>query len=147
MSKLKSIFALDIDGTDYATDLVSFELTSDEADSDSMTLSEYNAGTNRDWVLSVTAIFDGGSENSLHAFLWENAGLTSDFLIQPRSGLSTPDNPKYFGLIRIPHRPDITGEAGEAFTFEYEFELIGQPLKYTDGSEGDIFGDIFGEYF
>ena len=147
MNKLKSVFALDIDGTDYATDIVSFELTSDESDADAMTFLEYNTGIARTWTLNVTAVFDGGSSGSLHDWLWTNAGSQSGFLIQPKAGLSSPDNPKYFGIVRLPYRPDISVEANEDSTFEYEFEVLGQPSKFIDGEEGDVFGDIFNEYF
>lgn len=147
MIKLKSIFALEIDNVDYATDIVSFELTSDEADSDATTFHEYNSGTDREWVLSVTAAFDGGSSDSLHGFLWENAGSQADFLIQPKAGISSPSNPQYKGTIRFPYRPDISMEAGENSTFEYEFELLGQPVKYKNGEESDVFGDVFNEFF
>lgn len=147
MNKLKSIFGLTIDTTDYATDVVSFELTSDDADSDATTFSEYNSGTNREWVLNITAAFDGGSDGSLHSFLWDNAGGTAEFLIQPKAGISSPTNPKYKGTIRFPFRPDISIEAGEGSTFEYEFEVLGQPMKLKDGEEEDVFGNIFNEYF
>lgn len=58
--KLKSIFALKVGTADFSTDIVSFDLNSDEADADSQTFAEYNAGANRVWTLSVTAAWDGG---------------------------------------------------------------------------------------
>lgn len=133
-SKLKSVFALKVGATDWVDDIVSFELTSDEADTDSQTFAEYNAGTNREWVLNVTAAWDGGSAGSLHDYLWENAGSEADFEVQPRSGAISAAAPKYTGTVRIPFRPDISVEAGEASTFEYEFEVVGQPNKVTSAS-------------
>ena len=132
--KLKSVFALEVGSTDWVEDIVSFELTSDEADTDSQTFAEYNAGTNREWTLNVTAVWDGGSAGSLHSYLWENAGSEAEFTINPKSGAVSASNPAYTGTVRIPFRPDITVEAGETSVFEYEFEVVGQPNKVISAS-------------
>ena len=132
--KLKSIFSLKVGDTDWIDDIVSFELTSDEADADSQTFGEYNAGANREWVLNVTAAWDGGSAGSLHDYLWTNAGSTAEFEIQPVSGIISASKPKYTGNVRIPFRPDISVEAGSDSTFEYEFEVVGQPNKVISTS-------------
>jgi hypothetical protein len=132
--KLKSVFALEVGATDWVEDIVSFELTSDEADTDSQTFAEYNAGTNREWTLNVTAVWDGGSAGSLHSYLWENAGSEAEFTINPKSGAVSASNPAYTGTVRIPFRPDITVEAGETSVFEYEFEVVGQPNKVISAS-------------
>lgn len=127
--KLKSIFALKVGATDWISDIVSFELTSDEADQDSQTFKEYNDGANRAWTLNVTAAWDGGSAGSLHDYLWLNAGTTATFDIQPVGGVVSAQRPKYTGSVRIPFRPDISVEAGSDSTFDYEFEVVGQPNR------------------
>lgn len=127
--KLKSIFALKVGTADFSTDIVSFDLTSDEADADATTFAEYNAGANREWTLTTTAAWDGGSVGSLHAYLWDNAGSTAAFEIQPLSGPVTASKPKYTGMVRIPQKPDINVEAGTEATFEFEFEVVGEPNK------------------
>ena len=132
--KLKSVFALKIGNTDYVTDIVSFELTSDDADTDSQTFAEYNAGTNREWTLNVTAVWDGGSVGSLHDYLWINAGSSATFDIAPLSGATSTSKPRYTGTVRIPFRPDISVEAGSDSTFDYEFEVVGNPNKVTSGT-------------
>lgn len=147
MNKLKSIFSLKVGSIDYVSDIVSFELTSDDADSDSITFSEYNQGANRKWTLSLTAAFDGGSQGSLHDMLWNNAGSTTSFIVQPKAGTESTSNPFYSGQLRIPYRPDIKVEAGADSTFEYELELIGQPQKNTSGTVSDLFGDVFNDYY
>lgn len=131
---MQSVYSLKLGATDYVTDIVSFELTSDEADADSQTFAEYNSGSNRDWILTVTAIFDGGSNGSLHDYLWTNSGQTVDFDIQPLSGAISTSKPKYTGSIRIPQKPDISVEAGSNSTFEYEFEVVGEPNKVTSST-------------
>lgn len=147
MNKLKSVFGLKIGVNDYVSDIVSFELTSDDADADSQTFSEYNSGSNRQWTLALTAAFDGGSEGSLHDLLWNNAGSTVSFTIQPKAGVGSPSNPFYTGQVRIPYKPDLSIEAGSDSTFDYELELIGQPTKNTTEGSGDVFGDIINEYY
>ena len=132
--KLKSVFALKVDAEDFTTDVVSFELTSDDADTDSQTFAEYNAGTNREWTLNVTGVWDGGSAGSLHDYLWENAGAVADFEVQPITGVASASAPRYAGSIRIPNEPDISVEAGSASTFDYDFEVIGEPNKIISGS-------------
>lgn len=127
--KLKSVFSLKVGTNDWVEDIVSFELTSDDAEQDSMTFAEYNAGTNRVWTLTVTAAWDGGSAGSLHDYLWTNAGSTAVFEVQPSSGTVSANTPKYTGSVRIPYRPDISVEAGTASTFDYEFEVVGTPNK------------------
>src|SRR5690606_25300162 len=124
-NKLKSVYRMDIGSGDWVEDLVSFELTSDEADADAQTFAEYNAGANREWVLNITAVWDGGSDGSLHGYLWDNAGSTVTFEIQPVSGVISAQRPAYSGQVRIPFKPDISVEAGSDSTFEYEFEVVG----------------------
>lgn len=147
MNKLKSVFSLKVGANDYVSDIVSFELTSDEADSDAQTFDEYNKGLNRQWTLSLTAAFDGGSEGSLHDLLWNSAGSTTTFTLQPKAGAGSTSNPYYQGQVRIPYKPDISIEAANDSTFDYELELIGQPQKITTEGSGDVFGDIFNEYY
>lgn len=129
--KLKSVFSIKVGNTDYVTDIVSFELTGDDADADSQTFAEYNAGTNRDYTLTVTAAWDGGSVGSLHDYLWNNAGTNATFEIQPVSGTISTARPKYTGQVRIPYKPDISVEAGTASTFDYDFEIVGTVNKVT----------------
>lgn len=128
------MFKLEIGTDDWIEDIVSFELTSDEADADSQTFAEYNAGANREWTLTVTAAFDGGSSGSLHDYLWTNAGSTASFEIQPVSGTVSAATPAYTGTVRIPFKPDISVEAANISTFEYEFEVVGEPNKITSAS-------------
>ena len=127
--KLKSVLSLKFDDTEYVSDITSFELSSDDADADSQTYYEYNQGKNRKWSLTVNAIWDGGSNGSLHAFLWDNSGSSIDWSLRPYMTSSLSAIPEYFGLVRIPYKPDISIEAGTDSTFEYEFEVVGTPLK------------------
>lgn len=147
MNKLKSVFGLKIGANDYVSDIVSFELTSDDAAADSQTFSEYNSGSNRQWTLALTAAFDGGSGGSLHDLLWNNAGSTSTFVIQPKSGALGTSNPYYQGKVRIPYKPDLSIEAGSDSTFDYELEVIGQPQKITTEGSEDVYVDIFNAYY
>ncbi len=147
MNKLKSVFGLRIGSDDYVSDIVSFELTSDDADSDSQTFSEYNSGSNRTWTLALTAAFDGGSQGSLHNLLWNNSGIISYFVIQPKAGIAEEINAYYQGQIRIPYKPDLTAVAGQNSTFEYELEVIGQPYKVTNGESEGIYSSIYNNFY
>lgn len=147
MAKLSSVFSIKIFEQEFTGDITSFELTADDSDGDSTTFSEVNQGANTEWTLGVTALFDGGSDGSLHDVLWRNAGSTGAFIIQPKAGTSSATNPQYHGTIRLPFKPPISIEAGSDSTFEYEFKVIGQPTKFKNGEESNLFSSVFNEYF
>jgi hypothetical protein len=147
MQKIKSVFSLTIGDLDFVTDLTQFELTSDEAEQDAMTFLDYNLGTNRVWTLSITSVFDGGSTDSLHSYLWNNAGTNTQFALQPKAGAISTSSPQYIGDIRIPYRPDIGVEAGTESTFDYEFEVIGQPVKVTDGAASNLYLPLYNDFY
>lgn len=86
------------------------------------------------WTLSVTAAWDGGSVGSLHDYLWTNAGAQASFEVQPLNGVASADKPRYTGTLRIPTKPNISVEAGSDSTFEYDFELVGEPNKVISGT-------------
>ncbi|AOZ63659.1 major tail protein [Rhodococcus phage Weasels2] len=147
MQKLKSIFSLEVDDLEFTTDLTQFELKSDEADQDAMTFLDYNSGVNRAWTLTVTSAFDGGSVGSLHSYLWDHSGSTTQFKLQPISGAASLSKPQYIGDIRIPYKPDLVVEAGSESTFEYEFEVIGQPVKVVDGDTLNLYLPLYDSFY
>lgn len=79
-------------------------------------------------------MWDGGSSGSLHDYLWTNAGSEATFEIQPLTGNASATAPRYTGTVRIPRKPNIEMEAGSDSTFEFEFEVIGEPNKVIAGT-------------
>lgn len=137
--KIRSVFAMTFNGNDFVADLVSFQLKSKKLDSDRLTFGKYSKGLGIEWTLKVKAAFDGGSAESLHGWLWQNAAATVPFIIRPFQDFD-PLTKRYFqGQVRLPYRPDIKVAAGRTSTFEYEFKVIGHPTRSE--SPNDIMTD------
>ena len=143
-TRVKSIFALDIGGVNYATDLTSFALKSKPMDQERITFGRYSNGRSVEWNLDIKAVFDGGSEGSLHTLLWQYAGYTTTFIIRPFQEFDPGDKRYYGGNIRIPYRPDIKAKAGENSTFDYSFDVVGHPVR-TDQPLGIVTGKVYTE--
>ena len=142
--KVKSVFAMSFNGSDFVSDLVSFELRSKKLDSDRLTFGKYSRGLGIEWTLKVKAAFDGGSADSLHGWLWNNASVTVPFIIRPFQDFD-PLYGRYFqGNVRIPYRPDIKVKAGDTSTFEYEFKVIGHPTR-SDSPNGILTSRLYSE--
>lgn len=141
-NKVKSVFALDIGGVNYVSDIISFGLRSKPLSQERITFGKYSKGLAAEWNLDVTAGFDGGSQGSLHDFLWNYAGFTTQFLIRPFQEFD-PDNKRYYGgYLRIPYRPEMKVDAGNTSTFDYAFDVIGTPVR-TDRPLGIVTGKVY----
>lgn len=128
-TKVKSVFAMSFNGVNFVTDLISFSLKSKPLDQDRITFGRYSTGRAVEWQLSINAVFDGGSADSLHGWLWNNASATVPFIIRPFQEFDPLTKRYYQGQIRLPYRPDIKVGAGETSTFDYEFVVIGHPSR------------------
>lgn len=143
--KIRSVFAMTFDGNDFVADLNSFQLKSKKLDSDRLTFGKYSRGLGVEWTLKIKAVFDGGSADSLHGWLWNNASATVPFIIRPFQDFD-PLTKRYFqGQVRLPYRPDIKVAAGRTSTFEYEFKVIGHPTRSE--SPNDILTNRFYDEF
>lgn len=143
--KVKSIFSLFVGETDYVSDIISFSLQSEQLPPERVTFSRYTNGTAVKWKLNVSAAYDGGSADSLHSFLWDNAGLTSSFLLKPFQETDPLTKRFFMGTIRIPYRPDIKLKAGSTSTYKYDFTVIGQPSR-GDAPNGFMTAGYYDEY-
>lgn len=140
--RVRTMFSVTIDDVDYITDITSFKLATKGLPADQTTFKKYTEGRPVKWELSINVIFDGGSEGSLHDYLWNNSGATADFLLKPFEDFD-PDTKRFFqGTMRIPRRPDIRIKAGSTSTFAYTFEVIGQPTR-SDTPGGFVTEGIF----
>ena len=143
--KVKSMFNISFDETNFVTDISAFQLRSEKLAADRVTFGKYTAGTAVKWSLRVFASFDGGSADSLHAFLWENAGQQVDFLLKPFQEVDPDTKRFYLGTVRIPYRPDIKVKAGNSSTYDYIFKVIGQPAR-GDAPNGFMTEGYYDEY-
>lgn len=137
--KVKSVFAMTFNGTDFVADLVSFRLESKPLDKNRLTFGRYSRGIGVEWTLRVKAAFDGGSADSLHGWLWDNAAATVPFIIRPFAEFDPLYKRFFQGQVRLPYRPDVKVGAGRTSTFEYNFKVIGHPTRSE--SPNDVLTD------
>lgn len=143
--KVQSIFALQFNETNYIADVTKFALRSSPLPQERVTFGKYTSGRAVEWSLEITAIFDGGSAGSLHDFLWNNSGLSTNFIIRPYRDFDPGDRRFYGGLVRIPTKPNISVKSGSVSTFDYTFEVIGHPTR-SDKPLGLLTEKVYDEF-
>ena len=132
------VLTLGSPGSEYSTDLISWTIENEEADSDVVTFEDAASGGARQFFLRGSAI-QSTATASFWTYVWENSGDTGvAYTIAPH-GNATPSvaQPHFVGTLSIGPKPTIGGEAStsstSAFTFDFEFEIDGVPLK-DDGA-------------
>lgn len=143
--KLKSVFRLEIGSTDYITDIHAFRLYSEPLPPERITFGKYQTGSAVKWFLELDAVFDGGSEGSLHDYLWNNSGTTAEFVIRPFQEFDPLTKRFYKGTVRIGYKPDLIVEAGRDSVYDYKFDVIGQPSR-SDSPGGYLTAGYYDEY-
>ena len=127
--KIKSIFSLHVADNNYVADITDFKLYSEPLNQERITFRKYEEGTAVKWKLEVGAVFDGGSSTSLHAFLWENAGTQAAFTIKPFQEFDPLTKRFYHGTVRIGYKPPVIVSAGRISTYDFTFDVVGQPSR------------------
>ncbi len=124
---------LTIAGTDYWSDLASYELAPSDSDSDVLTFADAASGSSSAWTLKGKAIvsFDNGS---FWDYVWANAGKTVGFVLAPLGNkTATAKAPHFKGNVKIGTKPSVSSEAGDSkgAVFEFEWKVEGEPEKVT----------------
>ena len=127
--KVKSIFGLYIGEEDYVSDIFSFDLRSEPLPAERVTFSRYTEGRAVKWNLLVRARYDGGSEDSLHTYIWDHAGQEADFILKPFQDVDPNTKRSYSGTVRVPYRPDISVHSGRTSIYMFNFKVIGHPTR------------------
>lgn len=143
--KIKSIFSLEIGSTDYVSDIHGFRLYSEDLPPERVTFGKYQTGSAVKWFLEIDAVFDGGSEGSLHDFLWRNSGSQSEFIIKPFKEFDPGTKRFYTGNLRVGYKPDLMVTSGKNSVYEYKFDIIGQPIR-SDQPGGYLTAGYYDEY-
>jgi hypothetical protein len=119
-------------GEDYWADLTAYALDNDEADADVTTFEDAANGGSFQHTLAGTAIQSTDSA-SFWTYVWDNTGEEVAFTLAPHgNAVPTVAQPHFLGTVKIGKKPTLGGEAGEgAFTFEFEWNLVGEPTKDT----------------
>ncbi len=116
-------------------DCTSLKLTPEEADSDVLTFEDAQSGNTSAWKLTGTAV-QSTDPDSLWSLLYDNAGQELPFTYAPHGNENpAPAQPHFTGTVKVTLPPEIGGEADRsttsAFTFDFELEVVGQPVKVT----------------
>ncbi|MCD5345052.1 hypothetical protein [Agromyces sp. S2-1-8] len=125
----KLALTLGTPGVDYWGDITQYLLTNEEADSDVTTFEDAAGGGSRDYKLTGAGVQSTDSA-SFWRYVWDNTGEEVPFTLAPH-GNEVPSvaQPHFTGTVKIGPKPDIGGEAGtSAFTFEFEWDVIGEPV-------------------
>jgi hypothetical protein len=103
-----------IDGTEYAPQLNSVELTLGDAPGGIQTFSELRV--QGEWALALSG-YTSNDADSLYRVLWANFGAEADFIIQPQAGTVGADNPQYTGTVLFNELPPLTLTSNEEVAF------------------------------
>jgi hypothetical protein len=103
-----------IDGTEYAPQLNSVDLTLGDAPGGVQTFSELR--TSGEWALALSG-YTSNDSDSLYRLLWTNFGTEADFIIQPQAGTVGADNPQYTGTVLFNELPPLTLTSNEEVAF------------------------------
>lgn len=128
------LLKLEIDGTEYTSQVSNVQLNSAESDSDFITFADAAAGGARDYTLVMTIVQDTAA-GSLWREIWDNTGDTVPFTIYPAGGM-TPSaaDPSFEGsaVIKEPDGNLLGGEANTStsskFTVEVEWPCTARPV-------------------
>jgi hypothetical protein len=103
-----------IDGTEYAPQLNSVELTLGDAPGGIQTFSELRVSG--EWALALSG-YTSNEADSLYRLLWTQFGTEADFIVQPKSGTVSADNPQYTGTVLFNELPPLTLTSNEEVAF------------------------------
>lgn len=132
----KPVLTLGTPGADQSADVISWTIENEEADSDVITFEDAAAGGARQFFLRGSAIQSTAS-TSFWRYVWENNGeVDVPYTVAPHgNAIATAAEPHFVGTLTIGAKPTIGGEADtsstSAFTFDYEFEIDGEPTMDT----------------
>lgn len=132
----KPVLTLGSPGVDHSVDVISWTIENEQADSDVVTFEDAASGGGRQFFLRGSAV-QSTDTASFWRYVWANTG-TDDvpYTIAPHGNASpSAAQPHFVGTLKIGPKPNIGGEAStsssSAFTFDYEFEINGEPTLDT----------------
>lgn len=116
-------------GIEVWQDVQTYTLVSEELDGP--TYGDIASGAAQ-YRLTGTAIqsFDA---TSFWDYVWENAGSDVAFTLAPHGNeIPTSIQPHFAGTLNLGRSPQIGGDVSTTHTFEFDFEVIGQPVKIIE---------------
>lgn len=130
------LLKLTIDGQEVTAEVSKAVITSNDAGSDFTTFADAAAGGAREYRLEFTAAQDPVTATSLWRQVFDNAGDSVDFVLDPvGGGVAGPGNPLYTGTVTItePDGDFLGGQADSStsarFTFDCAWVCDGKPVE------------------
>lgn len=123
MSRLTGkALTLTISGTDYAPEIMEYELSHEPIEGDGLTFGDLASGEIDKGKLSITAK-QSTDPSSLWMLIWQHAGETVTVTLSPHGNATpTPSEPHFTGSAVIGPRPKIGGKAGGKTEYDYQVE-------------------------
>jgi hypothetical protein len=103
-----------IGATEYAPQLNSVELVLGDAPGGIQTFSEVRV--QGEWALTLSG-YTSNEDSSLYRLLWTSFGTEVAFIVQPKSGTVSTDNPQYTGTVIFNELPPLTLTSNEEVAF------------------------------
>jgi hypothetical protein len=103
-----------IGATEYAPQLNSVELVLGDAPGGIQTFSEVRV--QGEWALTLSG-YTSNEDASLYRLLWTSFGTEVAFIVQPKSGTVSTDNPQYTGTVIFNELPPLTLTSNEEVAF------------------------------
>lgn len=119
------LLKLTIDGDEVTAEVSKAVITSNDAGSDFTTFEDAANGGKREYRLEFTAVQDPVTASSVWRKVWESAGDSVDFTLDPvGGGVAGAGNPLYSGTVTI-KEPDgdfLGGQANSSTTARMTFD-------------------------
>lgn len=120
--------SLTVDGIQFSADGTSVVMDSEDADTESTTFAELQNGTPQQWFFQLTTLQDYAA-TTFWTMLWDNAGSDVAFVFQPKGGPTDAAHPEFTGMLTIPRKPSVGGDAGSTWTSDVRLDITGEPVK------------------
>lgn len=118
-----------LETVDYASDVTTVTLSNEDADADVTTFADAAAGGTKQWFFEGTALAGTDTTGALWRYLWANTGDNNVAFVYAPYGNATPtaDKPHFTGTCTIGAKPEIGGEAGSTWTFDFRIDVNAEP--------------------
>lgn len=119
------LLTLEIDGNDASAEVSKAVITVNDAGSDFSTFTDARNGGAKEWRLEFTAGQDPVTATSLWRQVWDHAGESIDFVLDPvGGGAPSVGNPQYEGTctITLPDGDILGGQADSSTTARFTFD-------------------------
>lgn len=128
-NKLSLKFGAGETAKDYWADLSSVVMQNEDGE-DVQTFYDASRGGAKQWFFEISAVSSTATA-SFWRYVWDNTGNEVAFTFAPhKNETATADQPHFIGMVKIPAKPALGGEASisGSYSFETRFDIVGEPV-------------------